>query len=246
MIKLIVSDLDGTLLPYGESKIALSTKNLIYRWLSSGNSFAVSSGRTYGELLELLPEFEKDIYYIADDGAYYVRGGRLLYGRHIDREELCGFGREGGAARIFHGAFETYCVGEISDCARAHFSPTEITCRDINYGNLRIFKITEFSAPRALSPHSKIRLHWNDKEAVRAAQYVNRFCNKGASLSDLKLRLFLSGSEVAVLGDADNDIPMMRGAKYSFAVGDRSALAADAATHRVGSADEALTMLLNL
>ena len=62
MIKLIVSDLDGTLLPYGESKIALSTKNLIYRWLSSGNSFAVSSGRTYGELLSLLPEFEKDIY----------------------------------------------------------------------------------------------------------------------------------------------------------------------------------------
>ena len=62
MIKLIVSDLDGTLLPYGEREIGVSTKNLIYRALSAGKSFAVSSGRTYPELLSLLPEFRDDIY----------------------------------------------------------------------------------------------------------------------------------------------------------------------------------------
>ena len=246
MIKLIVSDLDGTLLPYGQREISHRAKGLIYKALDMGIDFAVSSGRTYLQLAALLPEFLDDIYYIADDGAYYVRRKRVLYSRHIDREELSRFSASaaGSAPCIFHGAFEDFRLGDIPkeyEGELLRFSQGEP--KTFNGGE-RIYKITSLAPPLRLPPYSKLRLHWNAAEGISATQYVNRFCNKGASLSDLKLRLFLSGIETAILGDAENDIPMMKGAKYAYAIGDASRSVASAATNTAASAEEALERIL--
>ena len=79
MVKLIVSDFDGTLLPYGQRELSCAQKDFISRALTSGIAVAVSSGRTCNELASYLPEFKDSLYFIGCDGAYYLKNGRLLF-----------------------------------------------------------------------------------------------------------------------------------------------------------------------
>lgn len=153
MIKLVVSDFDGTLLPFGDVRVSSSTKNRIRSLLDAGAIFAVSSGRTFGELAKFLPEFVDEIYFIACDGAYYVKGGKTLYERKIEREDLIRVtAGEGGA--VLHGAFCNYCIGEIPAESMA-FSPTRVS--SVYEIKEKIYKITSYgkklgvNAPRRVT-----------------------------------------------------------------------------------------------
>ena len=53
MIKLIVCDVDGTLLPHGEKRISYDIADLIKEAGNKGISFAAASGRAYHELKRL-------------------------------------------------------------------------------------------------------------------------------------------------------------------------------------------------
>lgn len=247
MLKLIVSDLDGTLLPYGQECVPNTVKKLIRELLDCGVHFAVSSGRTYSELLKFLPEFENDIYFICCDGAYYLKGGKILYSKHIMHEQLLYVSMAAAKTPcIYHSAAESYATAGIPEGYHELFSPKEISSAEKIPVNEKIYKITLFSSPIRLPAHASLRVHWNEGETADITEYVNRFSNKGAALSDLKSRLFLSGLDVAVIGDADNDLSMMRGVKYSFAVGDRSKLVGAVADYKVDSAQTALYRLLSL
>ena len=58
MKKLIVSDLDGTLLPYGSEKISEKILIRIKSILKRGGEFAIASGRSYTELKQLLGDIK--------------------------------------------------------------------------------------------------------------------------------------------------------------------------------------------
>ena len=88
MIRLIVSDLDGTLLPYGEHAVSEKVKGLISSALEQGIAVAVSSGRTLGELLSFFPECWERLYFICCDGAYYGKGKTVFYEKQIARQDL--------------------------------------------------------------------------------------------------------------------------------------------------------------
>ena len=245
MVKLIAADLDGTLMPYGRREISNTVTGLISEALDRGLSFAVSSGRTYSELKRLFPSLQDRIYFIACDGACCIKGDRLLYGRHISREDIAFFaGRGQTAPCIFHGAGEDFAFGDIPEEYREAHRPVGIDRISALPVGARIYKITSFARPLRLPMYTGMRLHWNDAETGDTTQYVSRFCNKGAALSDLENRLFLSGLDTAVIGDADNDLPMFRGAKLSFAVGSRSEKLLAVATHKVRCAEEALRYIL--
>ena len=77
------------------------------------------------------------------------------------------------------------------------------------------------------------------------AQYVNRFANKGTALSDLQMRLMLAKFDTACIGDSGNDVAMMKGAKYSFAVSNRSEALINAVNFRLNSVEEALNKIQN-
>lgn len=242
MIKLIVSDFDGTLLPYGESRVSDEVKSRIFSALSKNMIFAVSSGRTYGELVSFFPEFADEMYFICCDGAYYVKSGKLFYGRKIEKSDLAPFFVKQGRdfSFILHGADVNYSVGRLpADGERFNASPIS------HAGEIKekIYKITSYGSELKLVPYSGLRMHW-DGGKNQMAQYVNRFANKGAALSDLQTRLMLTKFETACMGDSGNDVAMMHNAKMSFAVGDRSRELASVVTSKVGSATEALDEIL--
>ena len=242
MVKLIVSDFDGTLMPYGQSDLANGVKGRIKKAIEQNITVAVSSGRTYNELASFLGEFEDKIFFVCCDGAYYVKGGKPLYQKHIEKADLDVFfdAARDGLSFVLHGAFKNYSVGVLPREADI-FCATQIERKE--QIDEKIFKVTTYKKELKPSPYSGLRMHW-DGGANSSAQYVNRFANKGAALSDLQMRLMLTKFETACIGDSGNDVAMMKGAKYSFAVSDRCEALVKAVNHRVKSVEEALDFIL--
>lgn len=219
MTRLIVSDFDGTLMPYGQSVLSDSVKQLLRTALDRSIAVAVSSGRTYGEMKMLLGEFAREIYFICCDGAYYIKDDRVLYERQIARTDLEIFASQAGdgLSVVFHGAKQNYALGDVpheADRFRA------VPIARLGQIKEKIFKVTSYGREVKLPAYCGLRMHW-DGGPNASAQYVNRFADKGSALSDLQMRLMLTKFDTAAMGDSGNDIAMMHNAKLAIAVGDR-------------------------
>lgn len=91
MIKLIASDVDGTLLQRGESGIRREVFDVINKVSDMGVLFVIASGRPYCELKHLFEPVMDKIALVCSDGALAVYHGKNLYKLDMDRsyaEEL--------------------------------------------------------------------------------------------------------------------------------------------------------------
>ena len=79
MIKLIASDLDGTLLPEGTADINPEIFEVIGRLQAAGITFVAASGRTYGSIMSVFGQMEQELTVISDNGGYGARGGVGMY-----------------------------------------------------------------------------------------------------------------------------------------------------------------------
>ncbi len=86
MIKLIVSDVDGTLVPDGSAQINPELFDTILKLREKGIQFAIASGRQWYSVENTFEPVKKKIFYIADNGSYIGCCGRELYIYAIDRE----------------------------------------------------------------------------------------------------------------------------------------------------------------
>lgn len=240
MVKLIVIDFDGTLKPYGESAVSERVIEYIESAIKKGITFAVSSGRTYSELVSFLPQLKDKIYFICSDGAYYIRNGKTLYERAIAPSDLSYFVSEKNGV-VFYGAHRNYALGEL---------PMGIEIQNVTrisrIGEIKekIFKVTSYGGALRLPVYCGLRLHWACKSGT-AVQYVNRFSDKGTALSDLQTRLMLTKFDTVCIGDSENDIPMMRNAKRSFCIGERSSELVNVCTDKAVRIEDAFEIILN-
>lgn len=87
MVKLIASDVDGTLLQRGETKIRQEVFDMIEQVSEKGILFVVASGRPYCELKHLFEPVMDKIALVCSDGALAVYHGKNLYKLDMDRRE---------------------------------------------------------------------------------------------------------------------------------------------------------------
>ena len=244
MVKLIVSDFDGTLMPYGTQSVSKSVEDKIHTILEKNIAFAVSSGRTYNELLRFLPDFKDKIHYICCDGAHYIKENKSLYEKKIESEDLYYLVRNSSSDNsfIFHTASENYSLGNIPLSVQ-NLNLTPIS--RIEEITEKVFKVTSFGKPIKFPPLSGLRLHW-EADRNSTAQYVNRFANKGNALADLQTRLMLTKFDTVCIGDSANDLPMMRHAKHTFSIGNRCSELLNITDKNVDSVESVLDFYLNL
>lgn len=243
MIKLVVSDFDGTLLPYSDSFLSSEILSLIEEILNRGVRFAISSGRNYSELVSFFPNLADRIYFTCCDGALTVKNSNIIYARKIEKSDIEMFFRHKyeGFSFLLHGAFENYYYGNLPAHAK-RFNATPV-------GNIfeikdKIFKITSYNDRLILPEYCGIRKHWEENSNI--TQYVNRYCNKGTALSDLQVRLLLTKYDTVVLGDRGNDVCMVKGAKLSYCIGNRCDELATICTERFDNGYDALSNLISL
>ncbi len=86
MIKLIVSDLDGTLLDE-EHKVPDEFYDILDKLEEKGITFAVASGRTYAGLRHLFNEKGDNLYFICDNGAFVRYGDEIISSSEFSNDD---------------------------------------------------------------------------------------------------------------------------------------------------------------
>lgn len=86
MIKLIASDLDGTLLLNGAQKLSDELYPLIKQLSEMGILFVAASGRQYANMKRLFAPLLDEMGFICENGAMAIRDEKVLYINGFDKE----------------------------------------------------------------------------------------------------------------------------------------------------------------
>ena len=86
MIRLVASDLDGTLLLHKAQSLPEEIFSLIRQLEELGIMFVAASGRQYPNMTKLFAPVASEISYISENGALAVDHGEVLYQDSFDRE----------------------------------------------------------------------------------------------------------------------------------------------------------------
>lgn len=78
MIKLVASDLDGTLLQNGAQELTPRAIELIRSLMDKGIAFVAASGRQYDNLYRMFGPIADDISYVAENGSLAYCGGEIV------------------------------------------------------------------------------------------------------------------------------------------------------------------------
>ncbi len=229
-IKLVVTDMDGTLL---NSKHEVS--NLFFeqfKKLKENNvSFVAASGRQYHSILDKLSIIEKDITIVAENGAYIVRSGEPLFINDIPRKSIeqiipiCNAVK--GVQMVICGMDKAYILknNTIFEKTVSEFY-TRYEALD-SFDNLpkdRFFKIAlcHYSGSEShVFPHIKnLEQDWQLK--ISGKEWIDislKSTHKGNAIAKLQEQLKISQAQTMAFGDYNNDTEMLKLAKYSFAMG---------------------------
>lgn len=228
MIKLIASDLDGTLLPESK-KIPRDFFDVLDEVLARKIVFAVASGRTYTAVDHLFPQMYLDkIAFICDNGACVYRGGKVVHTDALDEQTYFEFieacEQIGGlnlVACASEGVYHLRSSDDFSDEVGRYYRNHKVID---NFRNVRdtVYKLAvcdatgaEEHGKPALDKIFKGRLNiqvsgkiWMDVMAAGVS--------KGTALASLQKQLGVSHDETMAFGDYFNDVEMLGMAKWSF------------------------------
>ena len=88
MIKLIVTDVDGTLLTEGTSEPQPQITETVRSLMKKGITFAFASGRSYESILGVFPELDDEAVFISNNGACVTEKGQTIVSYAMDRETV--------------------------------------------------------------------------------------------------------------------------------------------------------------
>ncbi len=229
MIRLIASDIDGTLLQGKERSISPHIFEEIHRLAAKGIYFCPASGRQYSSLQRLFQPVAEELYYICENGAVVFGPGNpgpVLSKTSMDRtlaEALC--------QDIL--AIEN-CEVFISGINTSYLCPKEPDFPDhvVNFIGNRIaileqparvpedmIKVSSYCRQGALAVAPLLAPKWSSvfQMAIAGQQWLDfTLADKGTGLRALCAATGCSLSEVLAIGDNYNDLPMLEIAGSSY------------------------------
>lgn len=231
-IKLIATDMDGTLLNR-KHEISEENKAAVRRAVERGVAVTIATGRMYASALPYAKQLKVDAPIITYNGALVKTvSGETLFERYIDPDavgEIFRFCRE----RNWY--IQAYCddvlyVERREEKARGYEAMAGIESvavgEELYQMRERIPKlllITEGgeasdACVKLFQAHFGGRV-FATKSNPEYIEIVDPAVNKAAALDILIERLGLSREEVMAIGDSNNDLPMLRHAGVSVAMG---------------------------
>lgn len=228
MIKLIASDLDGTLLKAGESALSAETERAVLSAISSGISFAVISGRDVPSLKRIFTAFGEKPYYVGCNGAVCVKDERVIYSRPISDTAVINafkYARDSERNAVFCAANAVYACGKygFKKYVRSLYGEDEVKeAKALPDIKGPIYKISFFTDPGETEADFSdfgVKSVYNKNGWT---EYVSRLVGKGAALRALQSLLGVRAANTVALGDSAADCEMLNGAALSFALGDEA------------------------
>lgn len=229
MIKLIVSDIDGTLLPDGGHELNPEFFEVIGKLRDRGMQFAAASGRQWVSIDTVFAPIKERIFYLSDNGAYVGCAARRLFVNTIDRvlamdlvRDIRAEGLEvlvGGPDMVYlESRDEAFCDWLINGYK---FRVKRVA--DVTEIEDDIIKVTAYRKNDVEHATKSLRDKYGDRLKMVIAGEMWMDCmapgvSKGQAVKLLQDSLGILPEETIAFGDQLNDLDMLKQAYYSFAV----------------------------
>ena len=230
MIKLIVSDVDGTIVPVGSPDLPARVPGLLRALNEKGILTVLASGRPYPNLLALFPGWEKSNPLIASNGSCILCNDRIVcavpvcHGTELRKilDIIKDLKCEWAADRPADSVIET-ASDEMLRVLKG-FGTTVSKVEDITACSEPVLKLSVFCPEGA--EYILARPEFDEiKSRYHAVSTCDIFiditaksADKGTALKTIQERWKIRPEETIVLGDAMNDLGMMKAAARSYAV----------------------------
>lgn len=232
MIKLIATDMDGTLLT-PEKQLPAELPALLAELYRRDITFAVTSGRSWTALVNLFGDMAEEIIFICDNGACVMIPHEAPVIRALPEKIVCKVldlcRKIPDAVPVLCGFHHIYYPETAGDDmiaeVRRYYRSFQILPYDELYATQEpILKIAicDMQNPVANAYPILHKAIGDDYELLISGDcWMDVMCKgvtKGAAVGSLCERLGLTRAEVMAFGDYDNDITLLEAADYSFAM----------------------------
>ena len=222
MIRLIASDIDGTLLPYGGTDIPEEIFHEILRLEEKGILFCPASGRQYTSLRGLFAPVADRVPFLWENGAVvYGPGapGPVLGKTVMDREGCLALCRDimsiPGLEALVSGADTSYLCpryGEIVPLVRDYVGNNTVVLDRFEEVPEDIVKVSAYCPTGTAEMEAALAPRWGGTfhAAVAGEVWLDfTLADKGTGLEKLCAALGVELDEVMAFGDNFNDISML-------------------------------------
>ena len=235
MIKLIATDLDGTLL--GDDKIIpQEIFELVKELHKQGVVFVPASGRSPYTLRDNFTPIRDSIDYICDNGAVAICGGETVLSRPVPSgvvHDVWEFCRNEDVHMLLCGSQTTYLAPVEGTKYEPHVRPYYF--KRVAYDDLaeitdsvNKIAICDMCNPTRSGSYERLEKMLDGRAATVVSgeiwmDVMQNGVNKGEGLRAIQNKLGITPQETVVFGDYYNDVPMMSAAKYSYVMSNANA-----------------------
>ena len=230
MIKLIASDIDGTLVHDGTHELNPELCDVILQLKEKGIQFAAASGRQWASIEDLFDPIKERIFYLSDNGAYVGCHGRNLFLNTIDRGlviQLIQEIRKRPELEVMVSgpdyAYMDTKDEEFADWMINGYKFQVKRVEDLTKVDDQFIKISAYKKHGVQEATESLREQFGDRLKMTISGDMWMDCmaigvSKGQAIKILQESLEIKPEETMVFGDQLNDLEMIRQAYYSFAV----------------------------
>ena len=259
-MKVLVTDLDGTLYPKNDIDGLLITQNIrsLDEWHSKGNKIIIATSRGIGHLSELKIKLSMPFAFIGANGAIIVSENGDLTERSYSAsvyneisEDALNRKLDLSVSTIYDGNWywntkEAYPIKNAVKKRSAWQYIIEKRKLDsaIELTQIKILipeDDLEGYKTYLRSKYPDINIVSSDKDAIDIQAHD---ASKGKAMREVIGRLKVSFDDVYVIGDSENDIPMFEVTEHSYCIENGDDIAKNSANHLVGSVHELIDSLL--
>ena len=219
MIKMVCSDLDGTLLQYGKKLIEGEIFDEIRALHDRGILFCPASGRQYTSLRKLFAPVADDCIYLCENGAVVYRGGKVIAKTPMPRalaEEIAWdfwnntedlgevmLSGQNTAYLMERGLGMLKRIQFIGNNYQIIHDPSEVT--------EEITKVSVYLHEGVESYTERFVPRWKEANCAVAGPYWidTTFANKGIGVRSICKTLDIALADVMAFGDNYNDVSML-------------------------------------
>ncbi len=230
MIRLIVSDVDGTLLAEGQKELQREFVDRANAIQDAGILFAAASGRQYPNLKRLFRDLKQDILYICENGALAVYQNKVLFKQPILREMgmelMADIWEQSGCEVLLSGKTTSYIFPKRMRFYQYMEEVVGNHCTLIEHPNQveeAFLKISAYCED-GIEPYADaLTAKWESRlrTAVSGSRWLDfnsRTAGKGAALRRIRQQFDISYEDTMVFGDNFNDLDMFEQGYFSYAM----------------------------
>ena len=231
MIKLIFSDMDGTLLN-DNGNLPRDFDELMKELNSRGVIFAPASGRQYFSLLRSFGKYRDEFLFVCENGTLVMQHGREIFSKTMTQaqalEVLSTIERDD--------VFRVYCGKKNAYFLKSQIKPENLAELEKYFTqNVTVEKFTDVedeplkmsffdvngTVERTVYPILRKKFDGPLQVVLSSDYWVDVMAagiNKGVAVQNVQQLLGISPDECAAFGDYLNDVEMLQAVTYSFAM----------------------------